>query len=152
MAGYDTVRGGDPEVTVRAVDSGTYDAEKGVGWVLYAGIMLMLLGILNFIFGVAAVSNSKFYIQDAQYILSSLNTYGWILLVIGVIQFCVAFAIWAGTEWGRWLGVLAAGLNSIAQLLFIPAHPFIALAMFSLDILVIYGLVAYGGHQIRSAR
>lgn len=142
MAGYD--------VTVRAVESGADDTAPRYGWVLFAGIVLMLLGALNVIFGIAAVSNSKFYVQNANYVLSGLNTYGWLLIVIGFIQFCLAFAIWAGTEWGRWLGVFAAGVNSIVQLLFIAAHPFIALALFSLDILVIYGLLAHGGHQSRA--
>jgi hypothetical protein len=60
-----------------------------------------------------------------------------------------AFAIWAGTEWGRWIGVLSASLNAIAQLLFIPSAPLVSLAVFSLDILVLYALLAYGGHQVR---
>jgi uncharacterized membrane protein (DUF2068 family) len=124
--------------------------EHGLGWVLFAGIMLAVAGTLNFVYGVAAVSNSKFYTRDVTYILSDLNTYGWILLVIGVIQFCLAFAIWAGTEWGRWLGVLSAGVNAIVQLLFIPSYPWVSLAVFSIDILVIYGLVAYGGHRSRA--
>lgn len=121
----------------------------GFGWVLYAGIMLMIVGSLNFLLGVAAVSNSAFYVHDANYMFSDLKTYGWILLVIGAIQFCAAFAIWAGTEWGRWVGVVSAGLNAIAQLLFIPSAPLVSLAVFSLDILVIYALLAYGGHQLR---
>ena len=121
----------------------------GFGWVLYAGIMLMIVGSLNILFGVAAVSNSAIYVHDANYILSDLNTYGWIILIIGAIQFCAAFAIWAGTEWGRWAGVVSAGLNAIAQLLFIPSAPLVSLAIFSLDILVLYALLAYGGHQVR---
>jgi uncharacterized membrane protein (DUF2068 family) len=121
----------------------------GFGWVLFAGIMLMIVGSLNVLLGVAAVSNSAFYVHDANYILSDLKTWGWILLVIGVVQFCAAFAIWAGTEWGRWIGVLSASLNAIAQLLFIPSAPLVSLAVFSLDILVLYALLAYGGHQLR---
>jgi hypothetical protein len=121
----------------------------GFGWVLFAGIMLMIVGSMNILLGVAAVSNSAFYVHDADYILGSLNAHGWVVLVIGVIQFCAAFAIWAGTEWGRWVGVASAAVNSIAQLLFIPSSPLLSLALFSLDIVVIYGLLAYGGHQLR---
>ena len=121
----------------------------GFGWVLFAGIMLMIVGSLNILFGVAAVSNSAIYVHGADYILSDLKTYGWIILVIGVIQFCAAFAIWAGTEWGRWVGIASAGLNAIAQLTFIAASPLVSLAVFAADILVVYALVAYGGHQLR---
>lgn len=150
MAGYEPLTTGEPDISVRPADSDP-EAGHGYGWVLFAGIMLMVVGMLNFIYGIAAVSNSKFYARDVTYILSDLNTYGWILLIIGAIQFCLAFAIWAGTEWGRWLGVLSAGVNAIVQLLFIPSYPFASLAVFSIDILVIYGLVAYGGHRIRGA-
>jgi hypothetical protein len=121
----------------------------GFGWVLFAGIMLMIVGSLNILFGVAAVSNSAIYVHDAKYILSDLKTYGWIILIIGVVQFCAAFAIWAGTEWGRWVGVASAALNAVAQMLFIPSAPLVSLAIFSADIVVIYALLAYGGHQVR---
>jgi uncharacterized membrane protein (DUF2068 family) len=131
--------------------SGYEDREPayGFGWVLYAGIMLMIVGSVNFLFGVAAVSNSAFYVHDANFIFSDLKTYGWIILVIGAIQFCAAFAIWAGTEWGRWVGVATAAVNAIAQLTFIAASPLLSLAVFSADILVIYALLAYGGQQLR---
>jgi hypothetical protein len=150
MASYEPLTTGEPDISVRPA-YGDPEAEHGYGWVLFAGIMLMVVGMLNFIYGIAAVSNSKFYARDATYILSDLNTYGWILLIVGAIQFCLAFAIWAGTEWGRWLGVLAAAVNAITQLLFIPSYPLASLALFTIDILVIYGLVAYGGHRIRGA-
>jgi hypothetical protein len=149
MAGYEPLTTAKPDISARPA-SRDPEARHGYGWVLFAGIMLMVVGMLNFIYGIAAVSNSKFYARDVTYILSDLNTYGWILLIIGVIQFCLAFAIWAGTEWGRWLGVLSAGVNAIIQLLFIPSYPFASLAVFSIDILVIYGLVAYGGHRVRA--
>jgi uncharacterized membrane protein (DUF2068 family) len=109
--------------------------------------MLAIVGVLNFIYGIAAISNSKFYTRNADYIVGNLNTLGWVLLVIGVIQFCAVFSIWAGTEWGRWVGVLTAAVNSIAQLLFLPSRPLAALAVFAIDILVIYGLLAYGGRR-----
>jgi hypothetical protein len=149
MASYEPLTTAKPDISARPTSSDP-EAGHGYGWVLFAGIMLMVVGMLNFIYGIAAVSNSKFYARDVTYILSDLNTYGWILLIIGVIQFCLAFAIWAGTEWGRWLGVLSAGVNAIIQLLFIPSYPFASLAVFSIDLLVIYGLVAYGGHRVRA--
>jgi hypothetical protein len=149
VSSYEPLTTGEPDIAVRPAYSDP-DAQRGYGWVLFAGIMLLVVGMLNVIYGIAAVSNSKFYARDATYILSDLNTYGWILLAIGAIQICVAFAIWAGTEWGRWLGVVSAGVNAIAQLLFMPSYPFASLAIFAIDILVIYGLVAYAGHRVRA--
>ena len=123
------------------------EADKGVGWVTFAGIMLAIVGTLNFIYGIAAISDSRFYASDATYIISDLNAYGWLLLTIGIGQIGIAFAIWAQNEWGRWLGVIAASLNAIVQLLWISAFPLAAIALFAVDVLIIYGLVAYGGRR-----
>jgi hypothetical protein len=123
------------------------DSDRGAGWVSFAGVILALVGTMNVIYGIAAIADSRFYIQDAAYILSDLNAYGWLLLCVGVVQVAVAFGIWAGTGWGRWLGIASAGVNAIVQLAFIAAFPLAALALFTLDILVIYGLVAYGGRR-----
>jgi hypothetical protein len=122
-------------------------AAQGTGWITFAGIMLAIVGVLNIIYGIAAIANSHFYVRDTSYIVSGLNGWGWALLIVGIIQFFAAFSIWAGSEWGRWIGLASAGVNSIAQLLILPAAPFSALALFSMDILIIYGLAAYGGRQ-----
>ena len=121
--------------------------EPGGGWVAFAGVMIAIVGVLNIIYGIAAISNSHFFVHGVNYILSDLNTWGWVLLITGVIQFCAAIAIFGRIQWGRWIGILTASVNAIIQLVFIPAYPFGSLAMFAIDILVIYGLVAYGGRQ-----
>jgi uncharacterized membrane protein (DUF2068 family) len=125
----------------------SYDPDRGLGWVIFAGCMLCLVGTLNIIYGIAAISNSKFYVANTQYVFSDLKTWGWILLIVGVVQFVAAFGIWASTEWGRWVGVASAGINALVQMLFIPAYPFLSLALFATDLLVVYGLIAYGGRQ-----
>jgi hypothetical protein len=126
----------------------TYDEPTGAGWLMFAGIMLLIAGVLNVIYGIAAIGNSNFFINDQKYILSDLNTWGWVTLIIGVLQVVAAFSIWAGNQFGRWFGIGAAALSSIGALLSIPAYPFWSLAIFAVDILIIYGLAAYGGrHQ-----
>jgi Short repeat of unknown function (DUF308) len=123
------------------------DEPAGSGWVAFAGVMIAIVGVLNIIYGIAAISNSRFFVHETTYILSDLNTWGWVLLITGIIQFCAAIAIFGRAQWARWVGVLTASVNAIIQLVFIPAYPFGSLAMFALDILVIYGLVAYGGRE-----
>ena len=121
---------------------------SGDGWVLFAGTMLLMVGTLNIIDGIAAISNSTFFVDNARFIVfDSLNTWGWIVLLLGVTQVLAAFGIWARTPGVRWFGVTVAALNGIAQLLFIPAYPFWSLALFTLDILVIYGLIAHGSRS-----
>lgn len=133
--------------TTSAPDAGYYDDARGYGWVLFAGIMLMVAGTMNFIYGIAAISGSSFYVGGAHYVISDLNTWGWVVMIVGIIQFCVALGIWAKSGWARWTGVVVASINACIQLVFLPASPFLALSIFALDLLVIYGLVAYGGRQ-----
>jgi hypothetical protein len=123
------------------------EAAAGGGWITFAGVMIVMSAILNIIDGIAAISKSSFFIGDAKYILSDLKTWGWIVLLIGVVELVVAFGIWAGSNVARWTGIVVVSVNAIAQLLFIPAYPFWALAIFTLDVLVLYGLAAYGGRS-----
>ena len=120
---------------------------EGSGWVLFAGIMIMMVGVLNIIWGIAAIDRSSFFVQDSQYIFSDLRTWGWIILILGGLQLAAAFSIWAGGSYGRWFGIASATSNAIAALLSIPAYPFWSLAIFAIDVLVIYGLSAYGGDR-----
>lgn len=120
------------------------DESDGIGWVVFAGTMLGIVGTLNFIYGIAAVSNSHFYVRDASYVISDLSVWGWTLLAIGAIQIVSAFGIWAQMPGARWAGILTAGVNAVIQMLVLPGSPFLAITLFTIDILVIYGLVAYG--------
>jgi hypothetical protein len=137
---------GTQEATRSATAQGAYD-KAGGGWILFAGIMLMLVGLLNVIWGIAAVGNSSFFVNDTRYILSDLNTWGWVTLILGFVQMLAAYSIWIGNQFGRWVGIGTAGLSSIAALMSIPAYPFWSLAIFAVDILIIYGLAAYGGQH-----
>jgi hypothetical protein len=118
------------------------------GWVTFAGVMLLLAGVLNVIYGIAAIGDSKFFVQDQKYILSNLNTWGWVTLVIGALQLIAAFSLWGGGLFGRAIAILAASLSAIAALLSIPAYPFWSLAIFAIDIIVIYQVAMYGAAGI----
>ncbi len=120
-------------------------ADHSAGWLAFAAVMVGLGGILNTIYGIAAISGSTFYVQDAKYVIGDLKTFGWILLALGVVQILASGGILAWVGWARWVGVASATLNALALLLFVPSYPFLALALFAVDLLVIYGLVAYGG-------
>jgi hypothetical protein len=122
-----------------------YDAERGDGWVTFAGVMLMMLGILNFIYGIAAIDNANFYTANAEFVFADLNTYGWAITILGTLQVLVALGVWARNGFSRWMGVLFASLNAFVQLLMMPAFPLWSLAIFTVDLLIIYGLITYGG-------
>ena len=118
--------------------------EERSGWVTFAGVMLLLGGVLNVIYGIAAIGNSSFFVNDARYVFSGLNGWGWITLVLGIFQFFAAFSLWSGGLYGRIFGVLAASLSAIAALLSIPAYPFWSLALFALAIVIIHQIAAHG--------
>ena len=126
--------------------------EEGSGWVLFAGIIIVMLGVLNTIYGIAAIGDSKFFVADQKYILSGLHTWGWVMLILGILQIVAAFSIWSGGTFGRWFGIAVAALNAIAAFLSLPAYPFWSLAVMTLDVLVIYGLAAYGGDPVTARR
>jgi hypothetical protein len=121
---------------------------EGEGWLVFAGILMAMIAVLNVIWGIAAIAESDFFIADTRYIVSGLNTWGWIVLIIGLVQGVAAYSLWAGGQFGRWLGIGMASLSAIAALMSIPAYPFWSLSIFAVDILVIYGLAAYGGQQV----
>ena len=90
------------------------------------------------------------FIADAHFVFSNLSTWGWIVVILGIVQILAALALFAGSEFARWFGIVVAGANAAGQLMFVPAYPWWALAMFALDILIIYALAVYGGHRLRA--
>jgi hypothetical protein len=132
-------------------DASGYEGIRGGGWIVFAASMLGLAGTWNTIQGILAIADSRVYVAEQTFIFSDLNTWGWIVLVLGVLQLFAAFAILGGSELARWFGIGCAGVNAIGQLAFLPAYPFWALTMFAVDILIIYALAVYGGSRLREA-
>jgi hypothetical protein len=124
---------------------------KGAGWLFFAGIMVFIAGVLNAIWGIAAIDEAQFFLEDKKFILEDLKTWGWITLIIGIIQLVAAFSIWSGGEFGRWIGIIGASLSAVGALITIPGYPFWSLAIFGVDLLIIYGLSAYGGRGSAAA-
>lgn len=120
------------------------DDDRGYGWVAFAGVLLLIAGTLNTIEGIAAIGNANFFVHNTHYVVGSLKTWGWIVLCIGIIELAVGLGVFAKNQFSRWTGVFILSLNCIVQLLMIPAYPFWSLTIFTLDILAIYGLIAYG--------
>ena len=126
-----------------------YDDSHSQGLVTFAGVMIMIAAVLNLLYGIAAIDKASFFVNDAKYVFADLQTFGWFVVVLGVVQVFAALAIWRGTPWGRWFGVACASVNVVLQMLWIPAAPVLALTILAMDIVVIYGLLAYGGRRRR---
>ena len=122
---------------------------EGAGWVVFASVLLFIAGIWNFIDGILAIGSSHVYVGGAHFVFSDLKTWGWIVMFLGITQLAAGSAVVSGANWARWFGIAVAGVNSIGQLMFLPAYPFWALSMFTIDMLVIYGLAVYAGPRLR---
>jgi hypothetical protein len=133
-----------PQSTGGSGYSAYADDDRGYGWVMFAGTLLLIVGSINFIQGIAAIGNAHFFVHNTHYVAGSLNTWGWVVLCIGVVQFLVGLGVFVKNQLARWVGVVALGVNAIVQLLMMPSYPFWSLTIFTLDILALYGLVAYG--------
>jgi hypothetical protein len=129
--------------------SAYYEETRGSGWITFAAVVIIMVATLNIIDGIAAVSKSNFFVGNAHYVFSDLKTWGWILLVLGVLQLIAAYAVLGGSEAARWFGIAVAGINAIGQLAYVPAQPWWAITMFALDVVVIFGLAVYGGRNLR---
>ena len=117
-----------------------------VGFILFAAIMMIMIGIFQAIAGLVAIFENEFYVTTRNYLFQfDATTWGWIHLIVGVI---IAFAGWgllSGRTWARVAGITLAVLSAIANFAFIPYYPFWALIIITLDVLVIWALAAHGG-------
>lgn len=115
--------------------------DRVTGWWIFAAIMLSIGGVLNIIWGIAAISESNFTtVTGAKYVFSSLNTWGWITLILGVLEILAALSLFAGGGFGRWFGIFAASLVAIDSLLNIRVLPFWSICVFALSVIVVYQL------------
>jgi hypothetical protein len=118
---------------------------RGVGSALFVGILLLVAGVLNIIYGIAAVGDANFFVNDTQYVFSSLHTWGWITIILGVIQLTASFSLFAGNVYGRVIGIAGATLGAIGALLDVGgAHPWWALGIFAICLVCIHGLFVLG--------
>ena len=120
-------------------------AERGAGWLVFAAIALGFSGLLGLMAGIVAIADSTFYVAGAHYVFSTLNTWGWILTVVGGVAVASALAVVSRAQWARWTGIAVAAFQAIAQLLIIQGYPMWSVCIFAVDLLVIYALAVYGG-------
>ena len=118
---------------------------RGTGRVAFAATMLLIVGTLNIIYGIGALDDANIFANDKRYILSNLNTLGWVLIVLGIIQLAGGFSLVSGNTFGRVIAIAAGSLGAIGAVLSIGgAYPWWSLATFILCIYVIHGVVVFG--------
>jgi hypothetical protein len=121
-------------------------SETGAGWVLFAGIVMIVGGFFAFFEGLGALLRSgRFYATVPNYPYgTNITTWGWIELIGGAIVLLAGFYVMRGAVWARIVGITLSALSALVNFFFIPFYPFWALAVITLDIFVIWALAAHG--------
>ena len=127
--------------------SGRRAEGQGYGLVFFASVLLVIIGCFNLIYGIAAIANSHVFTANAHYVFGSLRTWGWITLIIGVLQLLAAAGVLAGNQLARWFAVAVVGISAIEMMFFLPAYPFWALIIIAADVVALWGLCAYGSRE-----
>ncbi|MCO5327291.1 MAG: hypothetical protein M9964_09610 [Solirubrobacterales bacterium] len=121
---------------------------KGAGRVVFAAIMLLVVGTINIIYGFGALDDANIFLNDTRFILSDLNTLGWVLIVLGLIQLTGGFSLFAGNASGRVIGIIAGTLGAVGALLSIGgAYPWWSLAVFFLCVWIVWGIIEFGAEE-----
>ena len=118
---------------------------RGTGRVVFAATLLLIAGTLNIIYGIGALDDANAFVNDKRYIFTNLNTLGWVLIVLGVIQLSGGFSLMAGNTYGRVLGIIGGTLGAITALLSVGgSYPWWSLGIFVLCVYVVQGILVYG--------
>jgi len=125
----------------------TGDRVEGHGLLIFASILLMVLGLFNLLDGIAAVARSHVFIANAHYVVGDLRTWGWVALILGALQVLAGVGVLTGNQFARWFGVAVVGLNAFAQFFFIPAYPFWSLTIIAVDMVALWALCVYGSRS-----
>jgi hypothetical protein len=121
---------------------------RGAGRVVFAAILLLVVGTINIIYGIGALDDANIFVNDQRFILDNLNTLGWVLIVLGLIQLTGGFSLMAGNTYGRWIGIIGGSLGAIGALLSIGGrYPWWSLAVFFLCVYVVHGILVYGEEE-----
>lgn len=117
-----------------------------VGWIIFAGVAMIVLGAFSIIEGLVAVFRSGFYLVGSSGLLVHVNynTWGWVHFGIGVAAVLIGFGVMTGALWARVLGIALAVVSAIINLAFIPAYPVWGIIIIAVDIVIIYALAVHG--------
>jgi hypothetical protein len=116
-----------------------------VGLTIFASVIMVMLGVLHALYGLAAIVKNDFFVVGQEYLYKlDVSTWGWIHLVAGIVVAIAGFSLYSGAVWARTVGVLLAVLSAIANFLTIPYTPVWSIVLIALDVFVIWALTVRG--------
>lgn len=117
-----------------------------VGWIVFAAVMMVMIGGLHVIEGLVALFNDSYYLvtESGLVVTVDYTAWGWVHLIIGIIVVLAGVALFTGRMWARVIGVCVALLSILINFAFIAAYPFWSVTVIAVDIFIIYALVVHG--------
>jgi hypothetical protein len=121
---------------------------RGAGRVVFAATLLLIVGMLNIIYGIGALDDANVFVNDRRFIFTNLNTLGWVLIILGVIQLSGGFSLMVGNTYGRVIGIIGGTLGAIGAVLSVGgSYPWWSLAIFALCVYVVHGIIVFGEEE-----
>ena len=152
MAGTTSMSGGGATVPRHSMDAES-EVTGWVGWIVFAGTVMMLIGTFHVFEGLLALIRKSIVVLPNSGLVVNINytQWGWTQLIAGVLVFAAGLGLFTGRAWARAVAVILASISAIVNFAFVAAFPFWSLTMIALCIVVIYALTAHGG-EMKAAR
>ena len=113
------------------------------GWIAFAAMMLLIISGIHIFQGIVALVDDEHVVATADnFVLVDITSWGWTLLLWGVVMFAVGLGLLAGMTWARIVGIIVVGLNAVAQVASLGAYPAWSLLMIALNTVVLFALTA----------
>ena len=124
----------------------SYRSSAASGWVVFAAAVMVTIGAVNIIQGLAALLKETTYVipggEDALLVTTNFDTWGWALIIWGTIVVLAGLALFAAKGWARWFAIVAIIINMIGQIAWFPAYPLWSLVAIGLGVAVLWALTA----------
>jgi uncharacterized membrane protein len=130
----------------------SYSERTGwTGWIIFAGVMMIIGGSLNALYGVVAAVNDNWVVfTNRANVYLDVSQWGWVHIIMGVIVLLAGIGVFSGNVLARTIGVIVASISLVVNFFFIPVYPLWALTVITIDALVIWALTAHGS-EMRAA-
>lgn len=116
-----------------------------VGMTVFAGTIMIMIGVMHVFQGIVALVNDTFYVAGEEWVLQlDVTTWGWVHLILGAVVALAGFFVFSGAVWARTIGVIMAVVSAVATFAWLPYYPVWALVVIALDVFVIWALTAHG--------
>jgi hypothetical protein len=123
-----------------------------VGWIVFSGVLMTMLGVFQIIMGFVALFKEDYYLVGRTGLVLEVDytVWGWVHLIFGIVILLAGFGVLAGQMWARVVGIILAVVSAIANIAFLAAYPIWSVIVITLDVLVIYALCVHG-REVKSS-